>query len=462
MQVNISKRLLVSNLEIERRYLFNSCSVKKLLKRKGISYIISEMEQFYLKATKEETLRFRKEDSSYIKNIKKGSGLVREEFESEVSKKEYKEAKELNLGGIIKKERIKFIIDGNRFELDIFKGKLKGMSILEIEFVSLKEAHKFEMPKLISPFIIKEITDEPIYTNGALSKSMQIPLRDDSFISLKELLESNKIIKPNFDLYISKYEDISHAFVNYMQRFFATFEINYIKFLETFDIENLNIAIKSIKSIKYLIIGFRNYIEVDTYIEILFNINNFLLASNKVSKLENSFKELLKMKHTFKKNKQTEVLKTLIKLAQDLKIEKDNLPSIYSEKYISKLELSLEKLQLTKCAKIPFIYAKYIILKREILELKKIFKKSKNIEEIYSKFKTVKYLAKFFNSKIKNSNYKAIKNLYKYKESMDIIDRSKIDKYLKKLIISSFKMELKNTKKTINFKALKKVICDAN
>ena len=452
----------MANLEIERRYLFNSCNVKKLLKRNGISYIISHMEQFYLKATSEETLRFRREDSSYIKNIKKGSGLVREEFESEVSKKEYKDAKALNLGGVIKKERIKFIIDGNRFELDIFKGKLEGMSILEIEFASLKEAQKFEMPKLISSFIIKEITDEPIYTNGALSKSMQIPLRDDSFISLKEVLESSKILKPKFDLYVADFEDSSLAFSNYLQRFFATFELNYSNFLESLEIEHLNRAIKAIESIKSLIIGFRNYINKDNYIEILFNINNFLLATNKITELETSFKELLKIKHTFKEKKQTDILKALIKLAQDLKIEKDNLPTLYSEKFISKLEFSLEQLQLKKSAKIPFVYAKSVILENEIKELSKLSKTSKNIKEIYAKFKTIKHLAKLFNAKIKNSNYKAIKKQYRYKESIECIDRKKIDKPIKKSVIKSFKNRLKDTKKSINFKALKKAVCSGD
>ena len=452
----------MANLEIERRYLFNSCNVAKLLRYEGISYIISKMEQFYLKATSEETLRFRKENSTYIKNIKKGSGLVREEEESEVSKKEYKKAKALNLGGVIKKERIKFIIDGNRFELDIFKGKLEGMSILEIEFSSLKDAQKFKMPNLLAPYVIKEITNEPIYTNGALSKSMQIPLRDDSFISLKEALESNRVIEPKFDLYISSYEDTSLAFSNYLQRFFATFELNYSAFLDSLEIDYLNRAIESLKRVKSLVIGFRKYIKKDNYIEILFNINNFLLASNRVSKLENSFKELLKIKHTFKDSKQNDILKTLIKLAQDLKIEKDIMPTKYSEQFIIKLELSLSTLEFKKRAKIPFIYAKTLILKKELKSLKRVYNSSKRDTEVYSNIKHIKYLAKFFNTKVDIASFNDIKKRNRYKQAIDTIQLVDIKTSLKSLIISTFNGEINNSKKKPSLKIFKKIICGGN
>ena len=447
------------NLEIERRYLFNSCNIKKLLKQKGISYIIAEMEQFYLKATSEETLRFRKEDSHYIKNIKKGSGLVREEIENEISKDEYKEAKALNFGGVIKKERIKFRIDENKLELDIFYGKLKGLSILEVEFLSLKEAQNFKMAKLLTPYIIKEITNEPIYTNGALSKSMQIPLRDDSYISLKEVLESSKAIEPKFDLYVSLYEDTSLAFTNYLQRFFASFELNYSNYLKNLDINNLKRAIKALESMKSLIIGFKKYIKENSYIEILFNINNFILASNNIMDLDISFNELLKIKKSFKQEKQIDILKTLIKIAQDLKVEKELLSNKFTTKSITKLELVLSNLELKRSAKKPFIYAKYTILKKEFKEFKTLSKKSNNIQEIYTKFKNIKYLSKFFNSKIKKSNYKSIKKIYRYKKVIDTVEKIYIDKSTKHLIINNLKKRVKKSKMNINYKPIKKIIC---
>lgn len=450
------------NLEIERRYLFNSCNIKKLLKEKGISYIIVEMEQFYLKATSEETLRFRKEDSHYIKNIKKGNGLVREEMENKISKEEYKEAKALNLGGVIKKERLKFRIDDNRFELDIFKGKLKGLSILEIEFKSLKDAQNFKMSNILSPFVIKEITNEAIYTNGAISKSMQIPLRDDSYISLKEVLETDKAREPEFDLYVSLYEDTSYAFYNYIQRFFKSFELNYSSFLEGLEIDDLKRAIKSLEYIKSLVIGFKGYIDKDSYIDILFNINNFLLASEKIINLDTSFRELLKIKETFSKEKQIGILKTLINLAQDLKIEKEYLTNSYSSKSILKLESGLANLKLKKSIKKPFVYTKQVILEEKLKDLKKLSKKAKDIQEVYSTFKTIKHLAKFFNVKIKHSNYKSIKKAYKYRDIINTVEQIDTDKSIKKLIVNNFDKMAKMLNKNINFKAIKKVICNGN
>jgi len=307
----------VLNIEIERRYLFNSCNIEKLLKKNGINYVISSMEQFYLKATSNETLRYRKDEDKYIKNIKKGSGLAREEYEKEVSKKRYKKAKKAN-----------------------------SVSILEIEFNTLKEAQDYKTPTFLENKIIKEVTLEHIYSNGALSRSMQIPLRDDSHISLNEILNTHKVKKPKFDLYISEYESTKSVFKNYIKRLLSAFKLNYNDFLKNQNIEDLKLSIKAIKRLKSLIVGFKRYIKKDSYLEILFNINNFLLIFEEFDTLNITFKTLLKQKSTYFIEKQIDIFKQLIKIAQDLKIQKEKTASTFTIENIQKLETTLDKVEI--------------------------------------------------------------------------------------------------------------------
>jgi len=435
----------VLNIEIERRYLFNSCNIEKLLKKNGINYVISSMEQFYLKATSNETLRYRKDEDKYIKNIKKGSGLAREEYEKEVSKKRYKKAKKANSGGIIKKERLKFFVNGYKFELDIFKGKLKGLSILEIEFNTLKEAQDYKTPTFLENKIIKEVTLEHIYSNGALSRSMQIPLRDDSHISLNEILNTHKVKKPKFDLYISEYESTKSVFKNYIKRLLSAFKLNYNDFLKNQNIEDLKLSIKAIKRLKSLIVGFKRYIKKDSYLEILFNINNFLLIFEEFDTLNITFKTLLKQKSTYFIEKQIDIFKQLIKIAQDLKIQKEKTASTFTIENIQKLETTLDKVEIKNKIKIPYTYARQIVLEKQ---LKRVIKRNKcNIEELFIEYKIYKSLATLFKVKIDKKSYKNIKNTYRLIKCQQTIKNNEFIKQNKKS--NSYKIPYKKLQKNI-------------
>ena len=65
----------------------------------------------------------------------------------------------------IKKDRYIVLFKGHKFELDIFKNDLEGLSILEVELSSLNE--KVILPPFFK--IISEITDKKEYSNYGLS-----------------------------------------------------------------------------------------------------------------------------------------------------------------------------------------------------------------------------------------------------------------------------------------------------
>jgi len=373
----------VSHLEIEKRYLCNGSKIITTLKKEQISYIITNIEQFYLKATKEETLRYRKDENRYIKNIKRGSGLVREELEVEVSKKEYKEAKAKNSAGVIKKKRYKFKLDGNLYELDIFKGKLEGLSIVEVEFKDIYQANNFKPTKLIESAIIKDITNEAIYSNGALSRSMKIPLREDSFLSLREL-NFKELEKPKFDLYISDYEGANYAFKNSVERLLNSFAINIEQFLKNIEYKELKRANKALIRLKSLLLGHKSFMKNSSFDRILFNINSILLIFEEAITLQREFNTRLKNKANLAKAKQTKELKKLLEIAKKEKLARDKIVNSYKDEFLLNLKNSFDSIEFKSKIKKPFSYIKQKVLKKQSKSLKKELHKFNKIELYYN------------------------------------------------------------------------------
>ena len=66
----------------------------------------------------------------------------------------------------ITKQRICFLWKNQYFEMDIFKNQLEGLYILEIELTSLQQ--EILLPPWIE--VIKEVTDDAMYSNYELAK----------------------------------------------------------------------------------------------------------------------------------------------------------------------------------------------------------------------------------------------------------------------------------------------------
>ena len=416
------KGISVPQLEIEKRYLLTSDNIEKILRNDFIEFTKEKLEQFYLVATIEKTLRYRKEGDLYIKNNKKGSGLVREEREEEVSKVEYKKAKSKRNGGIIKKIRYSFSINYNHFELDIFKGKLKGLRILEVEFNDVEEANNFQMPEILKPLVIKEITNESIYSNGALSRSMQIPLRADAKLSYKQVINSESKRLPQFDIYISKYENARYALQYTLKRLLLSLEYQIINFLERESITPLLMAYKALERYRMLIIAFQKYIKEKCYLEQLYSVDSLLLSLEKTVEIEKSFQKLLKCKKRYPLKEQNEILKTVIVLAQIRKEGKEKLLGfdlLQSVKNLQKMKLKTKK-RLEK----PFEYIVYKITNSQKRELKRAIHRRVDTQLLYSQLKAYKLFLQFSSKKkMQKIGYKRLKKTALNKKYKKIVEK---------------------------------------
>jgi|SRR5579885_1572308 len=170
---------MATKLEIERKYLVKfPTSWSDLAELFDGIVDVKRITQSYLKPDPgEQAARVRKTveglsgdtDTVYHFNQKKPTGEtgVHEETEHEISQNEYeKYLKKSNPEKCpVEKTRFVFKWHDQVFELDLFKGHLKGLAILEIE---LEDPHDtVELPPFLK--IIKEVTKDKRFTNFSLA-----------------------------------------------------------------------------------------------------------------------------------------------------------------------------------------------------------------------------------------------------------------------------------------------------
>jgi adenylate cyclase len=148
-------------LEIERKFLVNELPFSTLAKA-----IKVEIQQGYLTLESNRELRIRRMAEKFYLTEKKGSGLCREESEIFINEEVFYFLWPMTDGMQLEKSRFTFILDGYRMELDVYKGSLKPLMILEVEFESKAESAAFTPPN----FAVSDVTEDKRYKNACLAK----------------------------------------------------------------------------------------------------------------------------------------------------------------------------------------------------------------------------------------------------------------------------------------------------
>ena len=159
----------MANIEIEKKFLLQPIRVECFLKINSIKYEALEIEQFYIE--RDGTIgRIRKINDKYFLTLKKGDGLVREEYESEIEQSVFKNilTKE-NPVGALKKTRYKAQVDGYEYEIDEYKENLEGLVVLEVEFETEREANDFKISDIFKPYLIKDVTGDDRFLNETIA-----------------------------------------------------------------------------------------------------------------------------------------------------------------------------------------------------------------------------------------------------------------------------------------------------
>ena len=213
-------------LEIERKFLLKNSQILDFLKEAGVVFKHLEISQFYTKITQNEEIRFRSEEGKFIKTIKVGKDLIREENEEFCEKAEFKKALKNRIGRVITKDRYIFRLNNNPCNIDVFKDGLNRLCTFEIEFADENEAIYFKLPPFLEQFCQADVTCDKRYKN----KFLAIHANENEQIDYKRAYNvfKNKEISPNFAanlksgealraLFLSIYKEIKRLKSDYLQ-----------------------------------------------------------------------------------------------------------------------------------------------------------------------------------------------------------------------------------------------------
>lgn len=145
--------------EIERKWHIETLPDLSGLKAKAIT-------QGYLAIGKDGTeVRLRQKADQYFQTVKSEGGLVRQEFETTLNQEQFDTLWPATDGKRLEKDRYKIPHDNHTIELDVYKGKLKGLVVAEVEFKSMDEAKSFSTPAWFG----KDVTDNKGFKNKNLA-----------------------------------------------------------------------------------------------------------------------------------------------------------------------------------------------------------------------------------------------------------------------------------------------------
>lgn len=147
-------------MEIERKFLLTelpeACA--------GLTPV--EIRQGYLAVEPEgQEVRIRQKGSKYFLTVKDAGGMVRSEFETEITSSQFDVLWPATEGRRILKYRYNLDFKGFSFEIDDYLDRLKGLKVAEIEFDSEMEARAFIPPAWVG----REVTEETRFRNRLLA-----------------------------------------------------------------------------------------------------------------------------------------------------------------------------------------------------------------------------------------------------------------------------------------------------
>ncbi len=147
-------------MEIERKFL-----VAKLPPELDSVVGISIRQGYVAIADSDFELRFRQKDDFYYQTIKQGSGLVRQEYEIELTSDQFNSLWPLTANSRIQKVRYNLPLGNLICELDIFGEPLTGLQLVEVEFDTLEQSSAFVPPDWFG----NEVTEDRRYKNRQLA-----------------------------------------------------------------------------------------------------------------------------------------------------------------------------------------------------------------------------------------------------------------------------------------------------
>ncbi|WP_223227473.1 CHAD domain-containing protein [Campylobacter concisus] len=262
-------------LEIERKFLLKNSQILDFLKDAGVVFKHLEISQFYTKITQNEEIRFRSEEGKFIKTIKVGKDLIREENEEFCEKAEFKKALKNRIGRVITKDRYIFRLNNNPCNIDVFKDDLNGLCTFEIEFSDENEAVYFKLPPFLEQFCQADVTCDKRYKN----KFLAIHANENEQIDYKRAYNvfKNKEISPNFAANLKSGEALRALFLS-ISKEIKRLKSDYLQDHDEEILHNLRVNLRKVRSLLKIFNGV-----FDEKVTLFFG-ENFKILANSTNK----------------------------------------------------------------------------------------------------------------------------------------------------------------------------------
>jgi CYTH domain-containing protein len=118
-------------------------------------------------------IRLRDEGGKQLLTVKGGRGQSRTEVEVPIAKSSFRSLWRLTKGKRVQKVRYKIPLGQLTVELDVYRGKLRGLMIAEVEFESDRQLRNFRPPQWIG----REVTGRDAFNNSRLATQDKPPAR---------------------------------------------------------------------------------------------------------------------------------------------------------------------------------------------------------------------------------------------------------------------------------------------
>ena len=281
------------SLEIERKFLLKNSQILDFLKEAGVVFKHLEISQFYTKITQNEEIRFRSEEDKFIKTVKIGKDLIREENEEFCEKAEFKKALKNRIGSVILKDRYTFKLNNNPCNIDVFKDDLNGLCTFEIEFSDENEAVFFKLPPFLENFCLSDVTCDKRYKN----KFLAIHANENEQIDYKRAYKiiKEKEILLNFAANLKSGEALRALFLSIFKEI-KRLKSDYLKDHDEEILHNLRVNLRKVRSILKIFSGV-----FDEKVTLFFGENFKMLANstNKKRDLDVFLSFLNEQKHAY-------------------------------------------------------------------------------------------------------------------------------------------------------------------
>lgn len=110
-------------------------------------------------------VRLRHKGDRFYQTVKQGKGVQRTEVEVELSRAQFDNLWPLTEGRRVEKVRYEIAQGIWIIELDVYRGRLKGLVVAEVEFETIDESSRFVPPLWFG----REVTDDDRYKNAILA-----------------------------------------------------------------------------------------------------------------------------------------------------------------------------------------------------------------------------------------------------------------------------------------------------